>query len=487
MDNERLFSTCESWLARRVPNHHVTDRLGTRIDASSLVVCLSPTAGLRFDRDRAQVRLLFGRSGAGPDVSFQPAAVDRVVRDQARLAGVDPNRWSTEVLGLLVNWNAALGWVERGPHQLVAAVGAFTHPLLCELYQAGRSPLGEVPRWASPILRAPDAREAASRLTRGPANRRVTRALATALAARTNEIDFERLAAAVAAAGLVTDDELANLLEVPPGEGPIHAPLAADKVRAIRTGLGWYPADRRAALLTDAARHHRVDDLARAMGRLRWVIDSAPRPLPVRLSRLEELCARMVPVVAARHEPPPRQSPPVETPTGAGARRQNRGPARRRSAALWEEVPHPAETAEVALTGPTRQRGRVAQVPLGAPAAPATAPQSWPVHPKLLAVSEHRVGELTLCVPTSLAELASWSRRLNNCLDTFGPAVAHGRSWVIGIRSDDEWIGAVEICPATHRLRQAQGPRNRPLPAAVHERVIAALGELNVLRPSRRS
>jgi len=103
-----------------------------------------------------------------------------------------------------------------------------------------------------------------------------------------------------------------------------------------------------------------------------------------------------------------------------------------------------------------------------------------------LAVSEHRVGELTLCVPTSLAELAAWSRRLNNCLDTFGPAVAHGRSWVIGVRSDDEWIGAVEICPATRRLRQAHGPRNRPLPAAVYERVIDALGELNVLQLPRR-
>ena len=460
----------------------MTDRLETRIDASSLMVCLSPTAGVLFDRDRAQVRLLFGRSGAGPDVSFQPAAVDRVVRDQARLAGVDPNRWSTELLGLLVDWSPALGWIERGPHQLIAAVGAFTHPLLCEPYQEGRSPLGEVPRWASPILRASDARDAASRLVKAPTNRRVTRALAMALVARENEIDFERLASAVAAAGLVADDELANLLEVPLGEGPAHAPLAADKVRAIRTGLGWYPADRRAALLMDAARHHRVDDLARAMGRLRWVIDSAPRPLPVRLSRLEELCARLVPVVAARHDPPPRQSPSVVTPTGEEARRTNLEPSQRRSAARWEEVPHPAEAAEVPQTRPSRQRARPGQVPLQAPPAPATCPQSWPVHPALLAVSEHRVGELTLCVPTSLAELASWSRLLNNCLNSFGPAVAHGRSWVIGVRSDDEWIGAVEICPATRRLRQAQGPRNRPLPAAVYERVIEALGELNVLQ-----
>jgi hypothetical protein len=62
---------------------------------------------------------------------------------------------------------------------------------------------------------------------------------------------------------------------------------------------------------------------------------------------------------------------------------------------------------------------------------------TWPIHPELLIVSEHRGGDFTLCVPTSVAELGLWSRRLWNCLDSFGPAVAHGQSWVIGIRLDD--------------------------------------------------
>ena len=78
--------------------------------------------------------------------------------------------------------------------------------------------------------KAANAGEAAQRLTRGPTTRRVTRALASSLAASSETIDFERLALAVAAAGLVNDDQLANVLEVPIRPGSGRPPLEVDEV-----------------------------------------------------------------------------------------------------------------------------------------------------------------------------------------------------------------------------------------------------------------
>jgi hypothetical protein len=99
----------------------------------------------------------------------------------------------------------------------------------------------------------------------------------------------------------------------------------------------------------------------------------------------------------------------------------------------------------------------------------------------LQTISGYQRDGLTFCVPTSMSELDWWSRQLHNCLDSFAAAAAHQRSWLIGIRRDDELIGCVEICPSTRRLRQAQGPRNRALPMAVYDTTIAALGQFGLL------
>jgi hypothetical protein len=105
----------------------------------------------------------------------------------------------------------------------------------------------------------------------------------------------------------------------------------------------------------------------------------------------------------------------------------------------------------------------------------------------LLPISGHRSGVLTFCVPTSGAELTWWSRQLHNCLDTFAAAAAHQRSWLIGIRRDDRLVGCIEVCPRTRRLRQAHGPRNRPLPSDVHDTAIGVLVDAGILvRPTPR-
>ena len=82
----------------------------------------------------------------------------------------------------------------------------------------------------------------------------------------------------------------------------------------------------------------------------------------------------------------------------------------------------------------------------------------------------------------TMVELELWSRQLHNCLDTYAAASAHQRSWLIGIRDDDRLIGCIEVCPATRRLRQAQGSRNRALPTAVYDTAVRVLADHGLLR-----
>ena len=83
-------------------------------------------------------------------------------------------------------------------------------------------------------------------------------------------------------------------------------------------------------------------------------------------------------------------------------------------------------------------------------------------------------------VPTSREELRRWGRVLHNCVGDFGNAVAGGHSWVIGIEHDDHIIGCIEVNPTDRQVRQALGPRNRPLPPAVATGVSEALRRCGV-------
>ena len=64
---------------------------------------------------------------------------------------------------------------------------------------------------------------------------------------------------------------------------------------------------------------------------------------------------------------------------------------------------------------------------------------------------------------------------LHNCVGDFGNAMAAGHSWVIGIEKDDHIIGCAEVSPEDRQVRQALGPRNRPLPTAVATTMFEAL------------
>ena len=440
-----------------------------------LMLRLSATAAVEFSRQdgHGSVSLRFGSAGIGPDVSVQPAAVIAVMDDHARLAGHDPNRWRIELLREVRTWHPELNWCALESHLLTTAIGAFTHPLLGEIYKQGAAPLDEIPRWASPVLRTTDAAAAAQQLTGAATNRRLTRSLAQSLAPNPDRVDLRPLGLGVAAAGLVSIDELANILEAATRPGPAAGFPSVDQIRSIRAGLACYPERRRAALLVDVGRHHSAIRLAAVMTRLRWVVDWAPRPLPVRLTDLVALCDRLVPVVA---EPAAVTSLPQ--PSNASPVPQSAMP---QSGPQVDSTPVPS--AQPAPRPVTRQATRrPGQVPLNAPSAPPSAPRRWPVPAALQAISGYRHEGLDFCVPTSAAELELWSRQLHNCLDTYAAASAHQRSWLIGIRNDDRLIGCIEVCPGTRRLRQAQGPRNSALSANVYDIAIRVLSDHGLLR-----
>ncbi len=446
------------------------------------MIRMSPMAAVEFRRrgDRGSVCLRFGHAGIGPDVSVQPGAVGTVIDDHARLAGEDPNRWRIEYLRTLVEWQPSLPAGPLDAGRLTAAVGAFTHPLLGALYEQGSPGLAEIPRWASRFLRAANLPTAARQLTGAATTRRVTRVLAASLVAGADRIDLQPLGFAVAAADFVSVDDLSNIVEAATGVERAIGPPSVEQIRAIRTGLEWFPERRRVALLLDAARHHDAGRLADAMSTLRWIVDWAPRPLPTRYAELVAMCDRLVPVVA----PPATRSisaasttqadPALSPPAGQGTQPSPSSPAPPAQLSL-------GHTREPARRSPRR----AGQAPLAPPAAPQEVPPRWPVPEPLLSVSQHRSGDFTFCVPTSGAELRWWSRQLHNCLDTFAGASAHGQSWLIGVRRGDALIGCVEVCPRTRRLRQALGPRNGALAPDVYDRVIGVLAEHRVLRPRR--
>lgn len=426
--------------------------------------------GLRFtdDGDHVSAHLTFATGRISADVSLQPGSVVRQVDQAARESDVDPNRWRLAVLAAVHSWTDRLSWCPHDASRLVTAVGALTHPLLGPVYREGRQPLGEIPRWAAPLLRHLDVADAARALVDHSATRRVTRSLAASLLeGPEGHVGLGPLGLAVIGQGHLSSDQAANLLDVRmpghPGTWP-----TVDDVRLCRDGLRLYPPARVPTLLMDVALHHDAKALATAMTQLWWVRDRLDHTLPVRLDDVRELCGRLVPVLA-----PAATSPPADTtprPAAAVAR-----PPR----TATTPAPTVAATRAAVTAAPRRHA-----MPMTAPhtAARGAAPQRWPVPSALMGVHQQRHDDLHFTVPTSQPELASWGRRLHNCLDTYARAMVEERSWLIGVEHDDQLVGCIEVAPTTRSVRQALGPRNRPLPPWVHERALQFLLAMGVIR-----
>ncbi|MGA1052413.1 MAG: hypothetical protein ACO4AY_09785 [Ilumatobacteraceae bacterium] len=425
--------------------------LTTDLLPDRLAIEMSPgsTITIRRTSESVTVRLGFGRSNIGPDVSVQPGAVTTIIDQQARLARDDPAAWRGAVAVALRRWEPDLGWCPDDGAHLSAALGALTHPLLATLYRAGGEAIDDIPRWASPVLRNVDPRSAARVLTGGTTTRRLTRSLASSLLPVDGRIHLAPLALVIAARRRLGPDHLANVLDGctellrNAGGGAVPVP-SVDDVRAIEAGLAEYPADRCVSLLVDAT--DRSIRLAHALRQLAWVVDRVTPPLPRRVVDLEALCERTVPIVA------------IERPRPATSGNRE----------------HTADELPGHLVGRRR-------AVLPAPAAERSSATRWPIPSALVPVAGLERDGLRLLVPTSTPVLNQWAAALQNCLGTYGPAVAQQRAWLIGIHRSEQLIGCIEIDPATRRIRQAHGRLNRMLPRPVLARVSTMLREHRIL------
>ena len=240
----------------------------------------------------------------------------------------------------------------------------------------------------------------------------------------------------------------------------------------------------------DAAANGDPVTLAAAMRHFWWVHDKAERPLPIRLSELQAMCRRLVPVLAPPAAPP--TSPPeaaqrpVESP--APPQRRPRPPAAAMQPPLiptYPLEPPPRQGRAAATTAVTQARCSY-QTPRTAPVVTqdrrAVDVTRWPVPRELLTISGHSRAGLRYVVPTSADELRRWGLVLRNCLGDYASAVASGESWLIGVERDDQLIGCVEVRPSDRRVRQALGPRNLALTPDTTERTFAALRVCGVIR-----
>lgn len=438
-------------------------------------------SGLRFVRlgHLVQCSLRFGACLTNVDVSFQPGAVVREIDVSAREAAVDPNRWRLAVLASLREWTQRLAWCPQDSSALLGAVGALAHPLLATVYERNHAAIGEVPRWAVRILRAETAPTAAHVLAGEGANRRLARSLATSLVSRPvpAAVELGPLALAVMGAGLVTVDELANILEVPVAAQPTRAPTN-DQVCAVRRGLEYFAPHRRAALLIDVARHHDARALATTMTHLCWIGDRVEHPLPIKLGDLQDVCRRLVPVLT----PPPIHTPPVEArqmaPADVAVRR---APVRAVTAPA-----SPVAVANDAMPAARRPARPRAMRPLPPPTGATILADRWPIQPELREIHHYQRDDLRFVVPTSVAELRGWGSTLRNCIGDFGAAVASSASWLIGVEVDGQLVGCAEIQPQNRRIRQALGPRNAQLPGYINDALLAALRECGVIPTAAR-
>ena len=423
-------------------------------------------SGVRFERVRGvdgpwtRANLWFGGGRVSADVTIQPSAVLREIDQTAAEHTADPGGWRARVLRVLKTWDPSLEWLDNEPSSLLTAVGATTHPWLGEAYRRGHAPIGEVPRWASPVLRCHTPAAAAAELDPS-ATRRVARSLAASIVRHEAPatVDLRPLALAVMGVGLLGPDELANVLDAehvgPPGGGALPEP---DRVKEVRQMLAHYAPDRAAALLIDAATRHSISELADWLRQLWWVHERAPQPLPVRLTGVQDICRQLVPVLAptdgrAAVAPVPAAAPPT--------------PAARPATNFLHTRPEPRY-----------DDPRMAPV-----VTDASAVTRWSIPSPLRSVNEFEREGIMFLVPTSRPELDRWGAVLHTCVGDYADPIIRGVSWVIGLKCENHLVGCIEVRARSRTVRQALGPRNQPLPPAMLQSALRTLEMHGIVQP----
>lgn len=430
-----------------------------RRESSSVVRgATRPILRLRRDGSRGHVDLVLLDGDRFVDVSFHPAAAAALVAGHARRAGRDPNGWLGALAAAVLDDAERWGTWSPPPTSpcrthLVALLGGLAHPVLGLAYEAGTAPVGEVPRWASAALATTAVVDAAGELFgRRRATRPVVRSLADFL--RRPRLAWWQLALVVGARESLEADEVASLLAIEPGEEGADAAERLpepDDLLTIGAAVAAAPAGWSRRMLGGALPG--AGGARRAARALRLLLDVAADlrgPLPAHLDDLEAACLR-----AASIDPTPRATP---------------APAVAATAAPVAPAPPPAPASVRAPAEWTRPRG--APVVAGRPPAADLVFR----HPALVRELQGvALGELQLVVPRTPAELRAWGRLLGNCLGDFGPAVASGRTTVVGVRQGGLFVAALELRLHDRTLVQFLGAHNRVPPAAVVRPVVAEL------------
>jgi hypothetical protein len=447
--------------------------------------------------DRLLVELALLPIARTVDVSLQPDLLRQVLPIghgpcRPGTAGSTVARW---VVSLLEGTRA---WRPADPDRsgLMATVGGAAFPLLGNAYDRGAAALCEIPRWAGPVLAGATPRDGA-RAGFGPkATRTVARTLVEGLMAEavppppgvtvlvdggppgSGRIDLFRLAMALMADASAEPDRIARLLCT---SGPPHPPerwpggeqIAAGRALAIRLG----PAGIERVLADAVAREDGsvlLDEICRLVPGVVHLLPARPAH---RLEDLRDQCRALLPI-----DPDP----------GAGGWSRTRGrrpvtglPTRRAPVRPVVVGRPPVRAVQPRFGGPSprpdpRRRMHVA------PAAPALAPSTrLMVSTRAAALHGVEVGDgLRIVLPRSTDELAEWGRALRNCVGSFGPAVAAGRSLLFGVEVHDVLAYCLEIAP-DGGVRQFLGERNRPVPPAVAGAVCRHLVEAGMLQADR--
>ncbi len=437
-------------------------------DGSSVVAAVAELG----DERRLRLGLPFLDGARVVDVSIQPGVWIDHVRTVAARADARPNEWVDRVRADLVAAGDDAGWWRASALDGVDAVGVALRaawPLLRgdpdrERTAAG-SPIREVPRWAATLLHGPDVTSGARRLLGRRANRPVVRAIAELLADPEGGVDWWPLALAATAAR-VEGDHLVRLLRGASSEGSMRP--SVDDVSLLEVTLASAAPGDVVRLTTtpdgaDAAEHaHRVlvalDGWRRCGGRTSALPPSVELVERRVTSTLGDTVGQAGPTVRRRRVRTARRSvDEVAAPIVPPA----------------EELPSLRPVAEPeppAAPGWARPR----YAPTVAPEDEVELPDRFD-HPRM-ARRLHllRDGDLTLRLPDGPRQLTAWGDELRNCLDTYAPAIATGRTIVLGVTLDDRLVGAVELDASLH-VHQLLGSANRRLPTATERAVITLL------------
>jgi hypothetical protein len=404
------------------------------------VVALTPSDG------RVRVGLVMPVVGRVVDISVQPSAASTALVEAARSSGV---AWTTVERTARAGLDAAAeragAWTPSEEVCLTRAFGGVAFPLLAAAFDVGAEPVAEVPRWAAAVLSAPTVGRGAVVAFGAAATRPVRRALVEAIRPLPcGTVDLTSLGLGLMGLDVLQPDRLARVLSAervlhPPADLPDPATLGL--ARRVLRDWGDVRAER---VLVEAAA--RSDGLRVLLETVRWAHslgDHGPSGrLPARLGELHDAHRSLLRSDDAPPPPPPpapRRAVPAPTP----ARRPTAPPP-----------PH-------RMLAPPTTMGMVRHT------------TALPLTPAERALDGTTEGSIMLVLPRTAGDLARWGRLLSNCLGDFGPAVAAGRSTIVGVHRANRLVAAVELTPSG-TIRQFCGAANRP-PADRDRRVVVGM------------